>query len=633
MASNIANLSVKLTANIAGFASGMANAAKPLASFSSKVAGVGSKVAALGAALGGGALVTGVSGLGVYAVKLAAEAEQARVSFTTMLGSAEKAKELQAQINSFAASTPFQTTELIGASKSLLAFGVAQDQIIPTMRTLGDLSAGLNIPLGELSELYGKARVQGRLYMEDINQLTGRGIPVIQQFAKQFGVAEGDVRKLVEQGKIGFPQLQQALVSLTSDGGQFAGMMAAQSQTMAGLYSTLEDTVTLTLTRIGETITEKLDLHEALTGVGESVNALATAALPVLEAFIGQMAEGGNIGQRAGELVLSGAELIATGLAYALNVVDLLAAGWRGAQAGVAYAIGGMLKGVDFLGAGIVKLLNLLPGVELEWTDTIGVMGDALIDEGNKLRDKAAENLDSFAEGSRVNAVGRFFDGVRANAAQAKSATEDVGTAAEQTALKIEQAATTQNAKVTETLDKLREQIAAFGQSDAQKLADQLRKAGATDAQIGEAVGLQNQLDGMEEAKKKADELQQRAKAITEATRSPMEKYESTIGELSELLSSGAIDWTTYGRAVQQARAELENTANANVAEAPDLFKAGSAQAARFAYDLSRGTQKLTRDEIPKKQYAEQQETNRLLGEVAKNTRTSAGPAAEVVDF
>src|SRR5687768_6342713 len=120
----------------------MGAAARPLVSFGSKVAGVGTKVAALGTALGGGALVTGVTGLGMHAVKLAADAEQARVAFTTMLGSAEKANALQDQINQFAASTPFQTAELIAASKSLLAFGVAQDQIIPTMRTLGDLSAG-----------------------------------------------------------------------------------------------------------------------------------------------------------------------------------------------------------------------------------------------------------------------------------------------------------------------------------------------------------------------------------------------------------------------------------------------------------------------------------------------------------
>ena len=74
--------------------------------------------------------------------------------------------------------------------------------------------------------------------------------------------------------------------------------------------------------------------------------------------------------------------------------------------------------------------------------------------------------------------------------------------------------------------------------------------------------------------------------------------------------------------AIADARKELEQTGDTKVAEAPDLMKAGSAQAARFAYDLSRGTQKLSRDEIPKKQYAEQQETNRLLQEVAKNTRT-----------
>ena len=132
----------------------------------------------LGVTLSSGALVAGVGALAVSMVKLAADAEQAEVAFTTMLGSLGQAKALMGEIQQFAATTPFNTTELVSASKSLLAFGVAQDQIIPTMRTLGDVSAGLGINVRDLAEIYGKARVQGRLMSEDINQLTGRGIPV-----------------------------------------------------------------------------------------------------------------------------------------------------------------------------------------------------------------------------------------------------------------------------------------------------------------------------------------------------------------------------------------------------------------------------------------------------------------------
>src|SRR5690606_5081954 len=110
--------------------------------------------------LGGGAGLLGAAGFGI---KLAGEMEQATIAFTTMTGSAEKARAVLGEIEQFAVKTPFQFPELVDGAKRLMAFGIAADQIIPTMTMLGDISAGLNIPIGEMAQLYGKARVQGQL--------------------------------------------------------------------------------------------------------------------------------------------------------------------------------------------------------------------------------------------------------------------------------------------------------------------------------------------------------------------------------------------------------------------------------------------------------------------------------------
>jgi len=199
------------------------------------------KVAA-GAALGVGAAFVGAGALiGKTAISSAMNLEQTRVAFEVMIGDANKAKQTMADLSQFAAKTPFELPELQNAGKSLLAFGVASENLVPTLGKIGDVSSGLNIPIGELSELYGKAKVQGRLFMEDINQLTGRGVPINEQLAKQFGVTQDKVRGMVEEGKIGFPQLEQAFVDMTGPGGQFFGMMDKQSQTVAGRISTLKD--------------------------------------------------------------------------------------------------------------------------------------------------------------------------------------------------------------------------------------------------------------------------------------------------------------------------------------------------------------------------------------------------------
>ena len=244
----------------------------------------------------------GVGGLGAalgVGVKLSAEFEQAEVAFTTLLGSADAAKQVIGDLSDFAASTPFQFPSLKDAARSLVAFGVEQKALIPTLRAVGDVAAGIGAPIGDIAEIYGKARVQGRLFMEDINQLTGRGIPIIQELAKQFGVAESEVRNLVSTGSVNFGHLQRAFVDLTSDGGKFTGMMDAQSKTAAGLWSTLKDNAGLAAKEVADNfmpliknaMTRSIEaIADFRAGFGDTVASLS-AIVGVAKGFIGSFTE------------------------------------------------------------------------------------------------------------------------------------------------------------------------------------------------------------------------------------------------------------------------------------------------------------------------------------------------------
>ncbi|HEX6984370.1 MAG TPA: phage tail tape measure protein, partial [Planctomycetaceae bacterium] len=221
--------------------------------------GLKTKFAAAGSGMmraGFGAIGAGATAAGALLAPLAraASLEQTQAAFESLLGSADKAKKTMADLRTFAKETPFEFPELADAGRSLLAFGVAQEQLIPTLRSIGDVAAGVGAPIGEIAEIYGKAKVQGRLFAEDINQLTGRGIPIIGELAKQFGVSEDKVRGLVESGKVNFGNLEAAFKSLTGEGGKFAGLMEKQSETLLGRWSTLKDTFWEAVTPIGEAL-------------------------------------------------------------------------------------------------------------------------------------------------------------------------------------------------------------------------------------------------------------------------------------------------------------------------------------------------------------------------------------------
>ena len=120
--------------------------------------------AGIGAALAGGAAAMGV---GVKAVTSAANFEQTKVAFTTLIGDAAKAEQTLAKLRTLGAETPFEFPELADAGRKLIAFGESADTVPETLRRIGDVSAGVQAPIGEIAEIYGKARVQGRLIAED----------------------------------------------------------------------------------------------------------------------------------------------------------------------------------------------------------------------------------------------------------------------------------------------------------------------------------------------------------------------------------------------------------------------------------------------------------------------------------
>ena len=204
----------------------------------------------------------------VQVANVRGEFQKLEIAFKTMLGSEEKAVALMNQLVKTAATTPFGMNDIANSAKQLLAYGLEADKVNETLIRLGDIAAGLSIPINDLAYLYGTTMVQGRLYTQDLNQFLGRGIPLMAELAAQFGVAESEVKKLVEEGKVGFPQVQQAIFNLTNEGSKFGGLMAAQSQTISGQISNIEDQIEQMFNEIGKSsegvISDALSLTSSL---------------------------------------------------------------------------------------------------------------------------------------------------------------------------------------------------------------------------------------------------------------------------------------------------------------------------------------------------------------------------------
>lgn len=210
------------------------------------------------------------------------EYQQLEIAFNTMLGSKSKADALMGQLIDTAATTPFEMKDIAESSKMLLAYGMAADDVNGTLIRLGDIAAGLSIPIKDLAFLYGTTMVQGRLYTQDLNQFLGRGIPLADELAKQFGKNKSEVKKLVEEGKIGFPEVQKAIEALTGEGSKFGGLMEAQSKTITGQLSNIEDAWEQMMNEIGRS--QEGNISGALDITGKLIENWRTVGKVVLTA-------------------------------------------------------------------------------------------------------------------------------------------------------------------------------------------------------------------------------------------------------------------------------------------------------------------------------------------------------------
>lgn len=246
-----------------GVSSGLSDVAKNVQALRDKMDGLSNQVgdgkSGLAGRLGGiarivgwGAVAGGIGFVGKKVIELGAGMEQTRLSFSTFMGDTEKANKLIGELNQFANITPFDNAEVLKSGQMLLSAGMSADKVTSSLRMIGDVASGVSMPLDELSQIYMKAMNKGKLQAEELNQMSERGIPLMQELARMTGLSKTEVFKLAETGAITSDVLQQAFQNMTSQGGVYFNLMEKQSQTVQGRWSTVVGNLQTLGIKLGE---------------------------------------------------------------------------------------------------------------------------------------------------------------------------------------------------------------------------------------------------------------------------------------------------------------------------------------------------------------------------------------------
>lgn len=196
--------------------------------------------------------VQALQGFTQQLINVRGEFQKTEIAFATMLGSQEKAQNLMAEMVDLAAKTPFGLQEISEGAKRLLAFQIPAEEVVDTLTRMGDVAAGLGVPMGQLIHVYGQVKAQGKLMTNDLYQFMNSGIPILSELGSVLGKTEAEVKEMVGQGKIGFSEIQQVIQNMTNEGGLFFNLMEKQSASLSGQIANLQDALDQMFNKIGQ---------------------------------------------------------------------------------------------------------------------------------------------------------------------------------------------------------------------------------------------------------------------------------------------------------------------------------------------------------------------------------------------
>ena len=185
-------------------------------------------------------------------VNVRGEFQKTEIAFSTMLGSGVKAAQLMDQMVVLAAKTPFSLQEVSSGAKQLLAFQIPANQVVDTLTRMGNIAAGLGVPLSRINLVYGQVKAKGKLMGDDLRQFTEAGIPMVAELAEKFGKTDAEITAMVSAGKIGFKDVKEVLFNLTNEGGMFYNLMEKQSASVTGQIANLGDAWDQMLNQMGQ---------------------------------------------------------------------------------------------------------------------------------------------------------------------------------------------------------------------------------------------------------------------------------------------------------------------------------------------------------------------------------------------
>lgn len=177
------------------------------------------------------------------------EIDSVSKSFEALLKSESKAKEMIGGLKELSIKSGLNT---YGAAQTLLGFNVDAEKVLPTLKSIGDITMGNNEKFSSMTLAFAQMSAAGRLMGQDLNQMINAGFNPLQVISEKTGKSIAVLKKEMEQGAISSEMVADAFAAATSEGGRFYNMLEKQNTGIRGERNKQNAVIKEKLNEIGE---------------------------------------------------------------------------------------------------------------------------------------------------------------------------------------------------------------------------------------------------------------------------------------------------------------------------------------------------------------------------------------------
>lgn len=178
------------------------------------------------------------------AVGSSLEFEQQQANLKTLLnGDAEATSKLVSQIKDYSKATTYDTSGLVDAQKTMMAFGLDAEYAFGKLKNIGDIAMGDQQKMNSLALAFSQMSSTGKLMGQDLLQMINAGFNPLEVISQKTGKSIGELKEEMGKGAISAEMVAQAFEWATEEGGRFYNGASAASETTAGKIAKMNKTI------------------------------------------------------------------------------------------------------------------------------------------------------------------------------------------------------------------------------------------------------------------------------------------------------------------------------------------------------------------------------------------------------